>query len=116
MIRARRDHGSRSLKRAPYLTILRELIEWILDDAPLMNPRGNSYTSPRELLQVYIDEFDKAYEERTMFLLTTHPHIIGHRSRIVILEQLIAHIRTRGDVWFATHEQAARYVMAQAGM
>ena len=35
-------------------------VEWILDDAPLMNPRGNSYTSPRDLLQVYIDEFDKA--------------------------------------------------------
>ena len=91
-------------------------VEWILDDAPLMNPRGNSYTSPRELLQVYIDEFDKAYEEGTMFLLTTHPHIIGHRSRIVILEELIAHIQGYEDVWFATHEQVARYVREQAGM
>ena len=91
-------------------------VEWILDDAPLMNPRGNSYTSPRDLLQVYIDEFDKAYDEGTMFLLTTHPHIIGHRSRIVILEELIAHIQGRGDVWFATHEQVARYVREQAGM
>ena len=91
-------------------------VEWILDDAPLMNPRGNSYTPPRELLQVYIDEFDKAYEEGTMFLLTTHPHIIGHRSRIVILEELIDHIKAKGDVWFATHEQIARYVKEQAGM
>lgn len=91
-------------------------VEWILDDAPLMNPRGDSYTSPRELLQVYIDEFDKAYEEGTMFLLTTHPHIIGHRSRIIILEELIAHIQARGNVWFATHEQVVRYVKEQAGM
>ena len=91
-------------------------VEWILDDAPLMNPRGNSYTSPRELLQVYIDEFDKAYEEGTMFLLTTHPHIIGHRSRIVILKELIAHIQGYEDVWFATHEQVAKYVREQAGM
>ena len=90
-------------------------VEWILDDAPLMNPRGNSYTPPRELLQVYIDEFDKAYEEGTMFLLTTHPHIIGHRSRIVILEELIAHIQQAGNVWWATHEQVARYVKEQAG-
>ena len=51
-----------------------------------------------------------------MFLLTTHPHIIGHRSRIVILEELIAHIRSTGDVWFATHEEVARYVREQAGM
>ena len=91
-------------------------VEWILDDAPLMNPRGNSYTSPRDLLQVYVDEFDKAYEEGTMFLLTTHPHIIGHRSRIVILEELIAHIQARGNVWLATHEQVARYVREKAGM
>ena len=91
-------------------------VEWILDDAPLMNPRGNSYTAPRDLLQVYIDEFDKAYEEGTMFLLTTHPHIIGHRSRIVILEELIAHMQARGDVWFATHQQVAEYVRDQAGM
>ena len=91
-------------------------VEWILDDAPLMNPRGSSYTSPRELLQVYIDEFDKAYEEGTLFLLTTHPHIIGHRSRIIILEDLINHIQTKGDVWFATHQQIAEYVKEQAGM
>ena len=91
-------------------------VEWILDDAPLMNPRGNSYTSPRELLQVYIDEFDKAYEEGTLFLLTTHPHIIGHRSRIIILEHLINHIQTKGDIWFATHQQIAEYVKEQAGM
>lgn len=91
-------------------------VEWILDDAPLMNPRGDSYTPPRELLQVYIDEFDKAYDEGTMFLLTTHPHIIGHRSRIIILERLIDHIQARGRVWFATHRQAAEYVKERAGL
>ena len=26
-------------------------VEWILDDAPLMNPRGQSYTPPREMLR-----------------------------------------------------------------
>ena len=90
-------------------------VEWILDDAPLLNPRGNSYTPPRALLQVYIDEFDRAYDEGTMFLLTMHPHIIGHRSRMVILEGLLDHIGARSDVWYATHEQAARYVLEQAG-
>ena len=89
-------------------------VEWILDDAPLLNPRGTSYTSQRDLLQVYIEEFDKAYEEGTMFLLTTHPHSIGHRSRILILEELISHIQSVGNAWFATHEQVARYVLEQA--
>ncbi len=91
-------------------------VEWILDDAPLVNPLGNRYSAPREVLQVYIDEFEKAYEEGTMFLLTMHPHYIGHRSRIVILEGLIDHINRKGNVWFATHRQAAEYVLEQAGM
>ena len=91
-------------------------VEWILDDAPLFNPRGSSYSPPREVMQVWIDEFDKAWDEGTMFLLTMHPHIVWHRSRIVALEGLIEHIKTRGDVWFATHEEAARYVRTQAGM
>lgn len=91
-------------------------VDWILDDAPLMNPLGNRYMNPRDIMQVWIDEFDKAWEEGTLFLLTLHPHVSGHRSRIVALEGLIEHIKSKGDVWFATHEDAARYVRAQAGM
>jgi hypothetical protein len=51
-----------------------------------------------------------AYEEGGLFLLTNHPHIIGHRSRIAMLERLLQHIRQHSDVWFATHEQVARHV------
>ena len=91
-------------------------VEWILDDAPLFNPQGERYSAPRDVAQVWIDEFDKAYEERGMFVLTMHPHISGHRSRIVALEKLIAHIKTktRGTVWFATHGDAAEYVRKAA--
>jgi len=91
-------------------------VEWIQDDAPLYNVQGANYSPPRDVMQVWIDEFDKAWEERTMFLLTMHPHATGHRSRIVVLEGLIAHMKAKGGVWFATHEQAARYVREQARM
>jgi peptidoglycan-N-acetylglucosamine deacetylase len=91
-------------------------VEWILDDAPLLNPRGQAYTSPRDIMQVWIDEFDMAWEERTMFVLTMHPHVIGHRSRMVALEGLIDHIQAKGGAWFGTHEAAARWVREQAGM
>jgi peptidoglycan-N-acetylglucosamine deacetylase len=91
-------------------------VEWIMDDAPLFNPQGNSYSAPRDVAQVWIDEFDRAYRERTMFLLTMHPHIIGHRSRIVALELLIAHIKRTPGVWWATHREAADYVRREARM
>lgn len=91
-------------------------VEWIMDDAPVLDPRGARYTNPREWLQVQKDEFDVAYEEGTMFLLTMHPHITGHRSRIVALRELIDYMKAKGNVWFATHQEAAVYVKEQAGM
>jgi peptidoglycan/xylan/chitin deacetylase (PgdA/CDA1 family) len=91
-------------------------VEWILDDAPLFDPRGERYSPPREVAQVWMDEFDKAYAEGTMFTLTLHPHISGHRSRLVALELLLDHIKaTAGDdVWYATHAEAAEYVRREA--
>jgi len=93
-------------------------VEWILDDAPLFDPRGERYSPPREVAQVWIDEFDKAYDEGTMFILTLHPHISGHRSRIVALELLLDHIRAKAgdDVWYATHAEAAEYVRREANL
>jgi len=93
-------------------------VEWILDDAPLFDPRGERYSPPREVARVWMDEFDKAYDEGTMLVLTMHPHISGHRSRIVALEQLIAHIEAKGagKVWWTTHGAAAEYVRKQAGL
>ena len=91
-------------------------VDWILDDAPLFNPIGQRYMNPRDILQVWIDEFDQAWEERTMFLLTMHPHVIGHRSRIIVLEQLIDHIKASDGVWFGTHAEAAGWVREQAGL
>ena len=91
-------------------------VEWILDDAPLFDPRGERYDGPRDVARVWMDEFDKALEEGTMLVLTMHPHIIGHRSRIVALELLVAHIQQKGAgrVWWATHGDAAEYVRKAA--
>jgi peptidoglycan/xylan/chitin deacetylase (PgdA/CDA1 family) len=93
-------------------------VEWILDDAPLFSPTGNNYNPPREVAKVWMDEFDKAYEEGTMFVLTMHPHIVGHRSRIVALELLLDHIKAKAgaNVWYATHGEVAEYVRRQANL
>lgn len=92
-------------------------VEWILDDAPLFDPRGQSYMNPRDVARVWMDEFDRAYADGTMFVLTMHPHVSGHRSRIVALELLLDHIRGKGsEVWWATHGAAAEYVRKQAAL
>jgi peptidoglycan/xylan/chitin deacetylase (PgdA/CDA1 family) len=93
-------------------------VEWIKDDAPYLNMNRfeaiRPYTPPSGVLEIFKREFDGAVAERGLFLLTMHPHIIGHRSRLARLDELIRHIKTTPDVWFATHEEVARYCKEQA--
>ena len=86
-------------------------IERILDDFPYFGGATNGGLPNPELIeQVFRSEFDTAYDEGGLFILTMHPHITGHRSRVAGLEKLILHMKSKGGVWFATHEQIARYV------
>lgn len=91
-------------------------VNLILEDSVLnvANTFSAGIMTPRDVLQVWMDEFDRAYEEGTMFLLVAHPHVTGHRSRILVLEKLIEHMKSRGAVWFATHRQAAEWVKQHA--
>lgn len=93
--------------------------EWIRDDAPyFMFVRFSGlrpYTPPSSVLEIFKAEFDGAYAEGGLFLLTMHPHIIGHRSRITLLEALVEYIKGHDGVWFATHEEVARYCKDEAG-
>ena len=66
--------------------------------------------SPDAVFAIYKAEFDMAYQERTMFILTQHPHVGGRRSRIVELDRLISYIQSKPGVWFATMKQVASYV------
>jgi peptidoglycan-N-acetylglucosamine deacetylase len=86
-------------------------IEWLLDDnAYFGNTTNGSLPSPEMALQIFQSEFDVAYEEGGLFILTMHPHLIGHRSRIVLLDRLIGYMKSKSGVWFATHEQVANHV------
>jgi peptidoglycan-N-acetylglucosamine deacetylase len=89
-------------------------VEWIRDDAVYFNMNRFSalrpYTGPETVLDIFRREFDRAYAEGGLFLLTMHPHVIGYRSRISILEELIRHMKALKGVWFATHADIARHV------
>jgi peptidoglycan/xylan/chitin deacetylase (PgdA/CDA1 family) len=87
--------------------------EWIRDDAPYFNfvrfSALRPYTAPSSVEEIFRAEFEGAYDEGGMFLLTMHPHVIGHRSRIALLDRLVLHMKSRPGVWFATHEEVARW-------
>jgi peptidoglycan/xylan/chitin deacetylase (PgdA/CDA1 family) len=92
--------------------------EWIRDDAVYFNMHRFSalrpYTPPSAVEEIFRGEFDGAWEEGGVFLLTMHPHHIGHRSRLPLLDRLIQHMKARGSCWFCTHEQLARWCKEHA--
>ena len=87
-------------------------IERILDDAPYYGTANGSLPSPELVDQIYRAEFDVAYQEGGLYMLTItmHPHYTGHRSRVLWLEKLITYIKSKPGVWFATHEEIAKYL------
>lgn len=86
-------------------------VEWLRDDAVYFlfnrNPATRPYATPEDVLRIFLREFDAAHEEGSVFQLVMHPFVIGYRSRIWILDEIIRHAKASGGVWFATHEQVA---------
>lgn len=93
--------------------------EWIRDDAAYLNfirfSALRPYTPPSAVLEIFLAELDAAWEEGGLYLLTMHPHISGHRSRIGVLDRVIQHAKNKSACWFATHEQVAKWCKEQAG-
>jgi peptidoglycan-N-acetylglucosamine deacetylase len=91
-------------------------INWIADDYPYYEPEAaGSLPDPQLVFDVYKGEFDAAYQEHGMFILTLHPHITGHRSRIQTLDKLILYMKSKPGVWFATLEQVADFLKGGEG-
>ena len=88
-------------------------IERIVDDYPYFGAASGSLPAPELVEQIFASEFDVAYGEGGLFVLTMHPHITGHRSRVAALEKLIVHMKSKPGVWFATEENIARYLKDQ---
>lgn len=103
------EHGERT-------GIVELPVEWIRDDAVYFNMNRfaalRPYTAPTTVLDIFRREFDAAYEEGGLFLLTMHPHVITYRSRMFILEELIRHMQALPGVWFATHRDVALHAKA----
>jgi peptidoglycan/xylan/chitin deacetylase (PgdA/CDA1 family) len=68
------------------------------------------FVPPREIEQMWRDDFDFAADEcgGGIFTLTLHPQCIGRGSRLRMLERLVDHMRATEGVVFETMETYAR--------
>ncbi|RIK46620.1 MAG: ribulose phosphate epimerase [Chloroflexi bacterium] len=87
-------------------------VSWLLDDAPFFMFRAGSprpISAAENVYQAWSEEFLGIYRYGGLFNLTMHPQFIGRPGRLLMLERLIAYIRSFPDVWFATGAEIADY-------
>jgi peptidoglycan-N-acetylglucosamine deacetylase len=93
-------------------------VEWLRDDAVYLlfnrQPATRPWMSPEDVFGIFRRELEAAAAEGGVFQLVMHPFVIGYRSRIWILEQLIEHARGLGGAWFGTHAEVARWAREHA--
>lgn len=93
-------------------------VEWIRDDAVYFNMDRMAslrpYTAPEAVFSIFKRELEAAHAEGGLYVLTMHPHHIGHRSRVWILEEIVRLAKGLPDTWIATHADIAAYCASEA--
>ena len=71
-------------------------------------------SSPRDFLDVYVDSFDflSGTPQPEILNLTLHAHFGGRPPLAAMLDKILRHMRA-GSVWFARHDEVARWVLEQ---
>ncbi len=88
---------------------------WGLDDFPAfeyVTSRGGiqqGLASPNAVYEIWKGDFDYLYDRlgKGVYTLTMHPQVIGRGHRLLMLERLYQHIRSKPGVTFATMSEVA---------
>ena len=87
---------------------------WYLDDLPPMMfikaaPNSHGFVSPRDLEQMWMDQFDWVYRELdyAVFTMTIHPDVSGRPQVLLMHERIIDHINKHDGVRWATFDEIA---------
>ncbi|HXT68839.1 MAG TPA: polysaccharide deacetylase [Vicinamibacterales bacterium] len=103
------DEPYEVMSRGKNTGLIELAIDWTLTETPFLGQNGRMAV-PELLYKLYRDEFDGAYKEGTLFVLTLHPYLSGHRAPMKHLEEFVAYMKSKPNVWFATGAQIADYV------
>lgn len=88
---------------------------WYLDDLPPMmfvktSPNSYGFTNPRDIEQMWRDQFDWVYREYdyAVFNMTIHPDVSGRPQVLLMHERLIDHINRYSGVKWVQFRDIAR--------
>ena len=87
---------------------------WYLDDLPPMMfikgaPNSHGFVNPRDLEQIWMDQFDWVYREMdyAVFTLTIHPDVSGHPQVLLMHERIIEHLNSHDGIRWLTFDEIA---------
>jgi peptidoglycan/xylan/chitin deacetylase (PgdA/CDA1 family) len=87
---------------------------WYLDDLPPMmfikkSPNSHGFVNPRDLEQMWRDQFDWVYREcdYAVFTMTIHPDVSGRPQVLLMHERMIEYINGHEGASWMTFEQIA---------
>jgi peptidoglycan/xylan/chitin deacetylase (PgdA/CDA1 family) len=87
---------------------------WYLDDLPPMmfikkSPNSHGFVNPRDLEEMWRDQFDWVYENMDygVFTMTIHPDVSGRPQVLKMHERLIQHISSHEGVRWVTFDEIA---------
>lgn len=73
-------------------------------------PERYELKSPREMFEIWKEEFDALAEEGRMINFVLHPQFMGRASRVNMLSELVEYMLLNG-AWIDTNKAVAQYVL-----
>ena len=108
------SHWMKPLERGRETDLIEIPASWYLDDLPPMMfikaaPNSHGFVSPRNLEDIWRDQFDWVYREYdyAVFTMTIHPDVSGKPQALLMHERLFSHMIRHPGVKFTTFEAIA---------
>lgn len=109
------------LERGEETDLIEIPANWYLDDLPPMMfikkaPNSHGFVNPRDIEQMWKDQFDYVYRENdyAVFTMTIHPDVSGRPQVLMMHERLIEYINSHEGVQWATFDEIADDFNARA--
>jgi peptidoglycan/xylan/chitin deacetylase (PgdA/CDA1 family) len=89
--------------------------DWAMDDWPQYthNPDlgfSMPIKSPQQANEVYLSQFEAAWEYGGLWITVWHPFVSGRLARMMHIDRMIRYMVDKGDVWFAPLRDIAHHV------
>jgi peptidoglycan/xylan/chitin deacetylase (PgdA/CDA1 family) len=102
------------LQRGEETDLIEIPASWYLDDLPPMMfiktaPNSHGFVNPRDIEQLWMDQFDWVYREYdyAVFTMTIHPDVSGRPAVLAMHERISEHINAHDGVRWATSDEIA---------